>query len=256
MKISEKIRILRKQRGMSQEDLASALYVSRQSVSRWELDECQPDLDCIVQLSDIFGVTTDYLLKEEELAKSRQNTATVGGHAVGDVAAAADDFSEIEKFNMQGKLISLFRKRNQKIQGGYVLGLVASIIVGVALTRIFSETGSLTWNIWIGPATVAFSMLINIVVETLYSFHIISKVEGNDFQLFKVECRKLEPLWSSILVENSGAFSENLTKPTKRLWVVGRYKSVRVGEEVGVVKVGKQVFAVALEELLVEVALQ
>ncbi|MCL1998337.1 MAG: DUF4097 family beta strand repeat-containing protein [Turicibacter sp.] len=73
MKINEKMRILRKQRGMSQEDLATALYVSRQTVSRWELGECQPDLNCIVQISDIFGVTTDFLLREDAPARTEQS---------------------------------------------------------------------------------------------------------------------------------------------------------------------------------------
>ena len=64
MKTSEKIRILRKQKGLSQENLAAELHVSRQSVSKWELEECAPETAIIVQLSEIFGVTTDYLLKE------------------------------------------------------------------------------------------------------------------------------------------------------------------------------------------------
>jgi len=253
MKISEKIRILRKQRGMSQEDLANALYVSRQSVSRWELDECQPDLDCIVQLSDIFGVTTDYLLKEEELAKSRQNTATFGGHAVGDIAAAADDFSETEKFNMQGKLISLFRKQNRSYISYYFIAMCLGIVVGGAVLWAFQEF----WNTgsWVGIAAVVISMFVLIVVQMVNSYWIICKVEGNDFQIFRAKCLGVKPLLSSILVE-SGAFYENLSKPTKELAVLGRYKSVQVGKEVGIVKVGEQVFAFPLEELLVEVALQ
>ncbi|MCL1987329.1 MAG: helix-turn-helix domain-containing protein [Firmicutes bacterium] len=68
MKTNEKIRILRKQRGLSQKDLAAELHVSHQSVSKWELDEAMPELPIIVQLSQIFGVTTDFLLKEGENA--------------------------------------------------------------------------------------------------------------------------------------------------------------------------------------------
>ena len=63
MTLGEKIQILRKQHGMSQERLSALTGVSRQAISKWEVGESIPDVDNIVQLSDIFGVTTDYLLK-------------------------------------------------------------------------------------------------------------------------------------------------------------------------------------------------
>lgn len=65
MKLSEKILNLRKQRGMSQEELAENLNVSRQAVSRWEMGSALPDATNILQLSRLFGVTTDYLLNDE-----------------------------------------------------------------------------------------------------------------------------------------------------------------------------------------------
>lgn len=65
MILAEKIVQLRKQNGWSQEDLAARLNVSRQSVSKWESMASIPDLDKIVKLSQIFGVSTDYLLKDE-----------------------------------------------------------------------------------------------------------------------------------------------------------------------------------------------
>ncbi len=65
MKLSEKIVSCRKRLGWSQEDLAERLAVSRQSVSKWESNASQPELDKIIQLADLFGVTTDALLLEE-----------------------------------------------------------------------------------------------------------------------------------------------------------------------------------------------
>ncbi|MFD0715221.1 helix-turn-helix domain-containing protein [Paenibacillus sp. GCM10027626] len=64
MTLGEKIKQLRKQKGMSQEQLAAHMTVSRQAVSKWELGESMPDTDNIVQLSKLFEVSTDYLLKE------------------------------------------------------------------------------------------------------------------------------------------------------------------------------------------------
>lgn len=64
MNLSEKIRRLRKKRGISQEQLAQLLEVSRQSVSRWEAGQTLPELEKVVLLSEVFDVTTDYLLKD------------------------------------------------------------------------------------------------------------------------------------------------------------------------------------------------
>lgn len=63
MTLGERLQALRKSRGLSQEQLAEQVGVSRQAVSKWELDESSPDLDKVLLLSEFFGVTTDYLLK-------------------------------------------------------------------------------------------------------------------------------------------------------------------------------------------------
>lgn len=66
MKLSEKIQSLRTDQEWSQGDLAERLDVSRQSVSKWETGQSVPDLDKIIKIADLFGVTTDYLLRESE----------------------------------------------------------------------------------------------------------------------------------------------------------------------------------------------
>ncbi len=65
MILADKIMNLRKKACMSQEELADKLNVSRQSVSKWESAQSIPDLDKIIALSKIFGVSTDFLLKDE-----------------------------------------------------------------------------------------------------------------------------------------------------------------------------------------------
>ena len=65
MTLGEKIQKLRKQRGLSQEALAEKVTVTRQTISKWELGQSLPDLDFIAQLSDIFNVSSDYLIKDE-----------------------------------------------------------------------------------------------------------------------------------------------------------------------------------------------
>lgn len=65
MILADKIILLRKKCGWSQEQLAEQLGISRQSVSKWESGMSIPDLDKIVKMSGLFGVSTDYLLKDE-----------------------------------------------------------------------------------------------------------------------------------------------------------------------------------------------
>lgn len=63
MTIADRIQSLRKTKGLSQEELADAVGVSRQAVSKWESEQATPDLDKVIIMSDVFDVTTDYLLK-------------------------------------------------------------------------------------------------------------------------------------------------------------------------------------------------
>jgi len=65
MILADKIIEQRKKKGWSQEELAERMDVSRQAVSKWEMAQSTPDLDKILQMSELFGVTTDYLLKDE-----------------------------------------------------------------------------------------------------------------------------------------------------------------------------------------------
>ena len=65
MTLSEKLIVLRKENGWSQEDFAEKLYVSRQAISRWENGTALPDAQNILQISKLFRVTTDYLLNDD-----------------------------------------------------------------------------------------------------------------------------------------------------------------------------------------------
>ena len=65
MILADKIIELRKKNGWSQEELAEKLSVSRQSISKWESAQSVPDMGRILRLSELFGVSTDYLLKDE-----------------------------------------------------------------------------------------------------------------------------------------------------------------------------------------------
>jgi len=72
MTLCSKIQALRKKTHMSQDELADKLGVSRQALSKWENDCTNPDIEKVILISDLFSVTTDYLLKEHQ----NQNEST------------------------------------------------------------------------------------------------------------------------------------------------------------------------------------
>ena len=82
MIFADKLIELRKKNGWSQEELAERLNVTRQSVSKWEGAQSIPDLDKILMLAQIFGVTTDYLLKDEilEMQSVSANDGVTAGY--------------------------------------------------------------------------------------------------------------------------------------------------------------------------------
>ncbi len=72
MNMADRIQYLRKTKGISQEELADRVGVSRQAVSKWESEQSTPDVDKIIIMSNFFGVTTDYLLKGIEPVESKE----------------------------------------------------------------------------------------------------------------------------------------------------------------------------------------
>ena len=89
MLLSEKIMSLRKRNGWSQEELAQQLGVSRQSVSKWESMASMPDIQKIMAMSELFGVSTDYLLKDE--LEELPATAIAADYAASSVQSGSSD---------------------------------------------------------------------------------------------------------------------------------------------------------------------
>ena len=75
MTLGQKITNLRKARSMTQEELSEAIGVTRQTISKWELDTSTPDLDYLCKLCDLFGVTADYLIRPERETVETSETA-------------------------------------------------------------------------------------------------------------------------------------------------------------------------------------
>lgn len=68
MIFSEKLQLIRKNKGLTQEELAGKLDVSRQAVAKWESGYVYPDISNLIKISELFNVTVDYLVKDQECA--------------------------------------------------------------------------------------------------------------------------------------------------------------------------------------------
>ena len=66
MIFSQKLQLIRKNKGLTQEELAGKLDVSRQAVAKWESRYVYPDISNLIKISELFNVTVDYLVKEQE----------------------------------------------------------------------------------------------------------------------------------------------------------------------------------------------
>ena len=121
MILAEKITALRKRMNWSQEELAEKLDISRQSVSKWEVGATIPDLDKILKMSEIFGVSTDYLLKDE-----MEETELSGG-----------------KDTPEGRTVSVeeaneFMKLSQDVSGKIALAVSLFILSPVILFQLMA----------------------------------------------------------------------------------------------------------------------
>lgn len=77
--LSDRIKELRKKHGLSQEALAEKLEISRQAISKWESGSSNPDIEYVIKMSDIFGVSTDYILKGNPVSENslKEKQATI-----------------------------------------------------------------------------------------------------------------------------------------------------------------------------------
>ncbi len=120
--IGDKIYELRKERGLSQEELADVLGVSRQSISKWELNVSQPSTDNIKTLCGVFKVNIDYFLEDETAAATDEKTPPA-------VTVQTTDTASAEKERKQIKYIYLSASIILTVLG--VLACLFSFIVGM-----------------------------------------------------------------------------------------------------------------------------
>lgn len=174
MILADKIIELRKKNGWSQEELAEKLGVSRQAVSKWEGAQSVPDIQRILEMSRLFGVSTDYLLKED---------MDYGSEVI--TESAADNDSPLRRVDMETASAFLAFRRNWAPR--IALAVFLCIISPVALIMLgaFSEYGvlSLSENAAGGIGMV----ILLLLVAGAVSIFIVYGMKNQPFEFLEKE---------------------------------------------------------------------
>ncbi|HHW21477.1 MAG TPA: helix-turn-helix transcriptional regulator [Clostridiaceae bacterium] len=183
MNLSDRIQMLRKSKGMSQEELADKIGVSRQAISKWESEQSTPDIEKVVLLSELFDVTTDYLLKGIEPCEEK--TQKVDAR----ILSAAGTM-----FNFIGVVAAIVIWIEQQTAGAVLAGLILLALgttihfAGQILTSSDKKTSRWFWpvNVWL-LALIPMSCAFNILQGFLGRFSwVISPLPqlGNSLTLY------------------------------------------------------------------------
>ncbi len=179
MILAEKITMLRKKNGWSQEDLAMKLDISRQSVSKWESTASIPDLDKVIKLSQIFGVSTDYLLKDE--IEETEGTVTDSFH---EEKSAARKVS-LEEAN---EYMNLTVRESVKIAAAVFACIISPVLL--ILLGGYSEYGPV--QISENAAGGIGVIVLLLIVAGAVSVFIVSGMKLSPYEFLEKECIALE----------------------------------------------------------------
>lgn len=169
MSIGTKIYELRTAKNLSQGDLADRLDVSRQSVSKWETDTAVPDLDKLIKLCDVFGISLDELTGREVKTKSEEGkeskTATTAQRVIGYI---------LFTLSIICGLITMLFGTNE---ADFIIMLpIAFAMLICGLLCIFLGKKAFYWSIWtaLAPITILTPHIVSLsIVSTLSMFMIV-----------------------------------------------------------------------------------
>lgn len=164
MNVADRIQHLRKAKGISQEELADKIGVSRQAVSKWESEQSTPDIEKIIIMSDYFEVSTDYLLKGiENEAKEGEEKPDAN---IFTITATA--------FNIMGLIVAAMVWYEEQTATATAIGLILLVmgcmIFGIGMTVSNADTkrkakkNFWTVNIWVlvfMPMAIFFNIVTN-----------------------------------------------------------------------------------------------
>ena len=195
MNISNRIIQLRKQKGWSQEELAEKLDVSRQSVSKWESSASVPDLTRILQMSELFGVTTDYLLKGDG------DTLSAGSAEI-----EINSYIEEEKSSMLcDEQIKSFLMDTAHFAYMIALGVVLCILspallIGLAGCVVEEGSGFISETVFVIIGLLALMIMVAVAVKIIISNSVYMNrykyIKNGEFVLNASQTEEIEKMLS------------------------------------------------------------
>ena len=168
MILADKIIELRKKNGWSQEELAQKLDVSRQSISKWESAGSVPDMNKILKLSEVFGVSTDFLLKDEmEMPETAK-------------AAAVETDTEAVRVSMEeaSSFIAFRNTSSARIALGVMLCIFSPILL-IVLTSL-SESGRISLSEYQGTGIGLCVMMV--MIAAAVALFVMTGLQGNRYE--------------------------------------------------------------------------
>ncbi len=201
MILADKITELRKKNGWSQEELAEKMDVSRQAVSKWESAQSVPDLNRVLQLSELFGVSTDYLLKDD-LSDGSEDGSVL----------REDTGKPLRRVSIQQaqSFLQYRRKNAQRISFGVLLCILSPITLIVLAAGQEAGVVRLSEQQATGLGLLSLFLLVGGAV----ALFVISGLSGKPFEFLSEECFETEYGVSGIVREqreqHHGAFVAQL----------------------------------------------
>ena len=177
MNMANRIQDLRKSRGISQEELADKVGVSRQAVSKWESEQSTPDIEKVIILSDFFDVTTDYLLKGIEPIP--ENTTEKSDARIFSLVGSV--------FNFIGLVVAIMIWVKEQTPSSVAVGLILMavgimvFVIGQFIGENKEKASFCFWvvNIWIlslMPISCIFNFFQGIKFDRFVSYWLIAPI--------------------------------------------------------------------------------
>lgn len=206
MTLAEKIMSLRKKQGWSQEELAERLNVSRQSVSKWEGEQSVPDITKIIQMSEIFNVSTDYLLKEDKMEENtyRMHTENIPVESEENITASA------KGINVTLEEASQYLDKVKKSSVYIALGVMMCIWSPITLIAVSaaSECGKLSFT-ENQSAAIGLTALFVLVAAAVFIF-IINGFALSKYDFLNKETINLQYGVEAMVLRKKEAFENTL----------------------------------------------
>ena len=205
MILADKIIENRKKNGWSQEELADRLGVSRQSVSKWEGAQAVPDMKKIVQMSEIFGVSTDYLLRDDIEIPAAPETAPVDNGLEETVRVV--DLAEANAF------LEYNEKAAHTVSTGVMLCILSPVLL-IVLSGL-AEAGMISVNEDV--ASFGGLIILLVIVAAAVGMFITTSLKGKQYEY--LESVDIDTAYgvSGMVKERRGSYAETHS----RLLVVG-----------------------------------